>query len=70
MATKPIENLTTEEQATFRSEIGAVGTASEITAALGIPVFADLAAANASPAIDIGKPFYNTALSKLDITTA
>ena len=45
-------------------------TTASIVTLLGVPTFATLAAANASGAIEIGKPFYNTALSKLDITTA
>ena len=45
-------------------------TTASIVTLLGVPTFAPLAAANASGAIEIGKPFYNTALSKLDITTA
>ena len=52
------------------SDIPAAPTAASIATALGIPTFADLTAANASGAISIGKPFYNTALTKLDITTA
>ena len=41
-------------------------------AALGVPAFDTLAAANASGAITIGKPFYNrdVAVAGLDITTA
>ena len=40
----------------------------DILTLLGVPTKADLATANTDLAI--GKPFYNTALSKLDITTA
>lgn len=52
------------------SQIPAAPTTASIVTLLGLPTFATLAAANASGAIEIGKPFYNTALSKLDITTA
>ena len=43
-------------------------TAASILTLIGIPTYADLTAANTD--LLIGKPFYNTALSKLDITTA
>ena len=43
-------------------------TTAALATALGIPTYADLTAANA--ALAIGSLFYNTALSKLDITTA
>jgi hypothetical protein len=51
-------------------EDGGVTSASveSILTTLGVPTYADLTAANA--ALTIGKPFYNTALTKLDITTA
>ena len=53
----------------WQEDAGASTTASIVTL-LGLPTFATLAAANASGDIEIGSLFYNTALSKLDITTA
>ena len=44
-----------------------VGTAT-IVAALGVPTYADLTAANA--ALAIGKIYFDTALSSLNVTTA
>ena len=50
---------------------GTLALTSQIPAApTAASLLATLAAANASGSIDLGKPFYNTALSKLDITTA
>ena len=43
-------------------------TTASLLTTLGIPTHADMTAANL--ALEIGKPFYNTALTKLDITTA
>lgn len=57
------------DEAGTKSPLGSSGLSAILTV-LGIPSFADLATANASGAIDIGKPFYNLATLKLDITTA
>lgn len=46
---------------------GSVTTAAILTA-LGVPSYASLAAANA--ALAVGMPYYDTTLSKLQITTA
>ena len=43
-------------------------TAATIVAALGVPTYADLTAANA--ALAIGKIYFDTALSSLNVTTA
>ena len=43
-------------------------TLASLLTTLGIPTYSDMTAANL--ALEIGKPFYNTALTKLDITTA
>ena len=61
---------TNAQKLQIRNSIGLGGSegASNIAAVLGIPTHADMTAANA--ALEIGKPFYNTALTKLDITTA
>jgi hypothetical protein len=51
--------------------VGGGGTGevpSDTAALLGVPTYADLAAANA--ALAIGQPYYDTALAKLQITTA
>lgn len=45
-----------------------VGGSSAILTLLGVPTYANLTAANA--ALAIGVPYYDTALSKLQITTA
>ena len=47
---------------------GSAPTLTSLLTTLGIPTYADMTAANL--ALEIGKPFYNTALTKLDITTA
>ena len=47
---------------------GSAPTLAFLLTTLGIPTYADMTAANL--ALEIGKPFYNTALTKLDITTA
>ena len=43
-------------------------TLASLLTTLGIPTKVDITTANAE--LEIGKPFYNTALTKLDITTA
>ena len=47
---------------------GSAPTLASLLTTLGIPTYTDMTAANT--ALEIGKPFYNTALTKLDITTA
>ena len=51
-----------------RGPVGPSPTGAAIATALGIPTHADLTAANA--ALAIGQPYYDTALVKLQITTA
>lgn len=47
---------------------GSAPTLASLLTTLGIPTYADITTANT--ALEIGKPFYNAALTKLDITTA
>ena len=72
----PPDTLATNRTWTLPDANGTLALLSDVTAptlaslltTLGIPTYADLTAANTD--LLIGKPFYNTALSKLDITTA
>ena len=69
----PPDTLTGNRTWTLPNATGTIALTSDINpvvlaAALGIPTYADMTTANL--ALEIGKPFYNTALTKLDITTA